>query len=232
METVAKILIVDDSELVLKLASRALQDGSWSVTTCTDGFQAAQFANNQQYDMIFLDMQMPGITGVETLHLIRKSAYNKASRIVSIAAVSKLSEKLHCLELGFDDCLNKPFTPEQLHRKVKNFITKKVALDLAITSVRIESLFKDQPEYQDLIAKFLDSLQVLVSKITTALEHNDYDEISRCAHILKGTGGMVGYPAFSEIGEKIETAANHYNRNDLQLHVKLLQCIFAKTLVS
>jgi len=113
-----KVLIVDDNELNIKVAKRALQDFDFEIDTCNDGLQCLQkIKNGNEYDLILMDIMMPNMSGETALAKLKE---NKAFEIPTIAltadAIAGAKEKY--LKEGFVDYIAKPFSKDQIKQKL------------------------------------------------------------------------------------------------------------------
>ena len=113
-----KILIVDDNELNIKVAKRALQDFNFEIDTCFDGLQCLQkIKNGNEYDLILMDIMMPNMSGETALAKLKE---NEAFEIPTIAltadAIAGAKEKY--LKEGFIDYIAKPFSKDQIKQKL------------------------------------------------------------------------------------------------------------------
>ena len=121
-----RILIVDDSELVLTMARDALEDAGYTVITATNGIEANQhiFAKNRP-DLIILDVMLPLLDGNKKAKLLREKDFSREIPIVLLS--SKPEDELRYLvsESGADDYIRKPFTPDGIAGKVRSILAKK-----------------------------------------------------------------------------------------------------------
>lgn len=120
-----KILIVDDNELNLKIASKLLSKYKLDIDTCLSGQECIDtLKENSNIDLILLDDMMPHLTGTETLKIIKDQALYKNKIVVLTAnAIEGMRDKY--LEDGFDDYLSKPIDKKELERVLKKCLSKK-----------------------------------------------------------------------------------------------------------
>ena len=118
----AKVLIVDDNELNLKVAKTLLAKYNFTIDTCTSGFECIDRVQKNKYDIILLDDMMPKMTGKQTLvELNKMSAFNTPVIALTANAIDGMKEEY--LSLGFHDYLSKPIVKHDLERVIKKFIT-------------------------------------------------------------------------------------------------------------
>ena len=117
----AKVLIVDDNNLNLKVASRILKNYNIVPDTCNSGKECLEKTKTTTYDLIFLDDMMPNMSGVETLQELQRNKDFKTPVIALTAnAINGMREKY--LKLGFNEYLAKPINKEELERILNNQI--------------------------------------------------------------------------------------------------------------
>jgi two-component system copper resistance phosphate regulon response regulator CusR len=110
-----RILVVEDEAKVASFIRRALEEESYAVDVCADGTQGlalAREAKNGRYDLIILDLMLPGIPGLDILKTLRKEQIPVP--ILILTARSQVDQKVKGLDAGGDDYLTKPFAIEEL----------------------------------------------------------------------------------------------------------------------
>ncbi|UTF61041.1 response regulator [Gilvimarinus sp. DA14] len=108
------VLLVDDNEANLQLASEFLQDLNVRVTQAKSGEQALQMYTDGAFDLVFMDIQMPGMDGMQTTQEMRKIESGKRTPIIALTAHSMTEHKTDLLISGMDDCIRKPVAQDQL----------------------------------------------------------------------------------------------------------------------
>ena len=120
-----KILIVDDSELVLAMARDALEESGYEVFTATNGIEANSYIfSKNRPDLIILDVMLPMLDGNKKAKLLREKEFSKQIPILLIS--SKSEEELTRLtaEAGVDGFIRKPFTNAGIVASVREFLAK------------------------------------------------------------------------------------------------------------
>lgn len=113
-----KILIVDDEQHILELLEYNLVENGYEVTTVDNGTEALELAKKGTYDLILLDVMLPGINGVEICKKLRHELKIETP-IVMLTAKSEEIDKILGLELGADDYVTKPFSVRELLARIK-----------------------------------------------------------------------------------------------------------------
>ena len=123
----AHILIVDDDDRIRDLVKEYLNQNNYLVSTAKDSNDAIEKTKIIKFDLIVLDIMMPGKTGLEFTHE-HKNKIN--TPILLLTAKGEPSERIEGLELGADDYLTKPFEPQELILRINNILTKTKSLEI------------------------------------------------------------------------------------------------------
>jgi DNA-binding response OmpR family regulator len=113
----ARILLVDDEQRVLRFVSRGLQDEGYSVDAADNGADGLRMALTGVYDLIILDLLMPGLDGSMVLRRIVRKLPSQPVMILS--CLTETAAKVRCLEVGAEDYLAKPFSVDELLARVR-----------------------------------------------------------------------------------------------------------------
>jgi CheY-like chemotaxis protein len=117
-----KILVVDDEELIRKVLQRAFGEEGYTVRTADDAIEALEILNNEEIEVMFLDLKMPGMNGVDLCRKIRK-AFPKVC-IFALTGYSSVFELGECREAGFDDYFTKPLDLKLISGAAKDAFEK------------------------------------------------------------------------------------------------------------
>jgi two-component system phosphate regulon response regulator OmpR len=121
------ILIVDDDNRIRNLLNDYLTENKYIVSTAENANQAKEKIKYLKFDVIILDVMMPGQNGYELTKEIKK---NDTVPIVLLTAKGEVENRIKVLELGADDYIGKPFEPKELLLRIKNVINKNSKIDL------------------------------------------------------------------------------------------------------
>ena len=117
----AHILIVDDDDRIRELVKQYLNDNNYLVTTANSAEDAKEKVSIIKFDIIVLDIMMPGKSGLEFTFENKKKINTP---IILLTAKGEASERIEGLEIGADDYLGKPFEPKELVLRIKNILQK------------------------------------------------------------------------------------------------------------
>jgi len=188
------ILVAEDVEINRFLVKSILESWGCHVTLAEDGIQVVEITAKNSFDLILMDIQMPGRDGIEAANLImHQNNYNHAP-ILALTAHALKGDNKKYLDLGFRQCLSKPFTEISLHN---------VLLD-AMMAHPVEQIFheiQDQAFYQlsylegisngkrefinKMLKLFVDNTPALIEELETAFKYRDIDSLKKNLHKIK-----------------------------------------------
>jgi len=120
---IAHILVVDDDDGIRSLVKKYLNENNFLVTTADSAESASTKIGIIKFDLIVLDIMMPGKSGLE---FIQDHKNKLETPIILLTAKAETSERVQGLEIGADDYLSKPFEPKELVLRIKNILNKTI----------------------------------------------------------------------------------------------------------
>ena len=123
----AHILVVDDDDGIRNLLKKFLKDNNYLVNTASDSEEAKKKISIIKFDLIILDIMMPGKSGLEFLNENKNTI---DTPIILLTAKGEAKERIEGLEIGADDYLPKPFEPKELILRIKNILSKTLQKNL------------------------------------------------------------------------------------------------------
>ena len=117
----AHILVVDDDDGIRNLVKQYLNENNFLITTAKNAIDAKEKISIIKFDLIVLDIMMPGQSGLE---FTLENKYKISTPIILLTAKGEASERIEGLEIGADDYLPKPFEPKELVLRIKNILNK------------------------------------------------------------------------------------------------------------
>jgi sigma-B regulation protein RsbU (phosphoserine phosphatase) len=144
------LLIVDDNEDNRYTLTRRLQrEGYTNLTTANDGQQALDLLQSRPFDLVLLDVMMPGLNGYEVLERMHADKRLRHVPVIMISALDEIDSVIRCIELGAEDYLAKPFNPTLLRARVGASLEKKRLRDEVVNALnQVESELKAARQIQ------------------------------------------------------------------------------------
>ncbi len=133
----AKVLVVDDNEMNLKVFQGLLKHTQMQIFEAKSGYACLDFLEKQKVDLIFLDHMMPGMDGIQTMQTMRQKGLCKKTPVIMFTANAIIGDKELYLQEGFMDILSKPILPEKLEAILLKYLPESA---FAVEESRTESL--------------------------------------------------------------------------------------------
>jgi adenylate cyclase len=124
-----RILVVDDNESILDLLARQLTREGHEVETCDSGEKALARLDIEPFDLLLLDLMMPGINGLDVLRELKADPHTAALPVVMISALDETETAVRCIEAGAEDYLAKPPNPILLRARIAAALERKFLRD-------------------------------------------------------------------------------------------------------
>lgn len=133
-----RILVVDDEPDITGLVAYHLARSGYRVSTATSGQEALNAAREERPDLVVLDLMLPGVSGYDVLRELRKRKETRDVGIILLTARREEADRIRGLELGADDYLTKPFSPQELILRVAAVLRRLESPAVAKGSVLVE----------------------------------------------------------------------------------------------
>lgn len=234
-----RILLVDDNDINRNVASSILSKSGCTVVEAASGFEAIQKAKDGKYDLIFMDIQMPDMDGIEATLKIKELQLEYLPPIVAMTAYSMEEDKAKFLRCGLDDYIAKPIKATSLIAKVKTWlhfepksVTSEVfaesAEELVINQNTLNQLYKygGKELIENVLVDFEAEATEQVKNAGRFYQENNYEQMERELHTLKGNAGTFGVERLATVARNIENSLkeNKFDNLDLQLQ-QLKSCL-------
>lgn len=242
LSTPAKVLCVDDNEANLKLIDAFLSDFNVETQIASSGEQSIINCKKTNFDLIFMDIQMPNMDGLQATKLIRTiNAHYKNIPIIALTAHAMKGEKERLLNEGMDDYLTKPISQTQLQESIQEWTKKAVyfkqnpatlgdanSMDILELSIDWQLSLKNAGGRDDLAR---DMLKMLVSSFVEAgnliqqhLNSGNLQELTAQIHKLHGATAYCGVPQLKYLANKYESLlkTSGINQDVPSLHQQFL----------
>jgi signal transduction histidine kinase/CheY-like chemotaxis protein len=222
-----RILVAEDNEVNQEVIQYMLEEWGCSVRIVEDGLKALQAIEEEEFDLVIMDCQMPQLDGYETTRRIRlnesKSSSNRYLPVIAVTA-NVMEEGIEaCTNAGMDDYLSKPFNEGDLKRLLRKWISKKKEEVDSIPGHDPHGSGKDEILDEEVLEKlklfqrkgkpnlmirtieaYLAHTQKRVAAMRDALQEGDAKTLSRLAHSLKSASANVGAIQLALICERLE----------------------------
>ena len=116
-----RILLAEDYVVNQKIAVRMFNKLGYEIDIVENGKEAVERVQQSQYDLIFMDVQMPEMDGLEATRMIRKLLKHNSPMIIAMTANAMPEDREKCLAAGMDDYLSKPFKPRELQQILEKY---------------------------------------------------------------------------------------------------------------
>lgn len=223
----ARILVVDDNEMNLLVASKLLKDTQMKIDIVSSGFGCLAKINEKKYNLILMDIKMPELDGVETLRRIRGgNSINVDTPVIALTADVVAGVKEKYLNEGFIDYIAKPIDAKKFESKVGSYIPKRLCRVVKGNSDKIvnnnnlinmakglEFCSNDREMYDEILSTYLQNGLENMKKIMLAYGNEDWTNYSIYIHSLKSTSLTIGAEKLSSLAKQLEEAAN---KGDIQ----------------
>ena len=117
-----RILVVEDEVELCNAIAEGLEIDGYAVDICYDGNEAYEFISVENYDLVILDLNLPGMDGIDILEKVRMS--NNEIKILILSARGSVSDRVKGLDIGANDYLIKPFDFEELEARIRNLLRR------------------------------------------------------------------------------------------------------------
>lgn len=187
-----KILIVEDEKEIAELIAYSLKKEKYDVSIALDGEAALKNLRETVYDLVILDLMLPGIQGLEICKIIRNNSEMQKTGIIIVTAKGEEFDKITGLEMGADDYITKPFSPRELIARVKAVMRRTLPAVSNNQIIKIRDLIIDKEKYLVTVKGQLKRLSATEFKLLLYLAERPNKIFSR-DHLLDAVWGQDIY---------------------------------------
>ena len=227
----SRILLVEDNEVNAIIAGQFLSDLNLQYELANNGFVAIKKTDQQKYDLILMDMQMPIVDGLSATREIRKSeGATQHVPIIAMTANILLEDQKSCFEAGMDDYISKPINLDILKEKLVKWLPDKLSfseLKSTTTSDKVATTMPDNKStvrsfdltkaleivqgqmqiVKNIIAAFIKEEPKYLERLKVAIDSSDPVSTRLEAHTVKSASAYIGADQLNVISKSIEDAA-------------------------
>jgi CheY-like chemotaxis protein len=220
-----RILMVEDSVINQKLGVGMLRKFGYSSDVAANGAEALELVRINRYDLVFMDLQMPVMDGLEaTRRIIAIAPSQERPRIIAMTANALPGDRERCIDAGMDDYIAKPILPAAVEALIERWGAARHAapggwVDVALVDEGVigELAQLDEPGspsmLRGLIRDYLIETPATVGAMKQHFNQSDIAELARRAHKLAGTSASLGASGVADVCNRIE---QHVAAGDLQ----------------
>jgi CheY-like chemotaxis protein/HPt (histidine-containing phosphotransfer) domain-containing protein len=236
----ARVLIVDDNDMNLKVAKSFMKLFGIKPDTCSSGKETLDVLKNKQYDIIFLDHMMPVLDGIETLKLAKDKDIIHDAVVIALTANAVVGAKEQYLRSGFNGYLSKPIVVKDIEKTLKKYLpediieeavpdteTTKTTSSLTIDKAReigldtdagVEYACGEEDLYLDLLSDYAKGCEDKCKELDSYLDKEDMKNYSILIHSLKSSSRIIGADAISAQAKDLEDASKKNDIDFVQLN--------------
>lgn len=221
-----RVLAVDDDPVNQHLLQRLLEKRGHEVVLAPDATVALRLYEQNRFDVVLMDVEMPEMDGLEATRRIRsreKDLGLPRVPVIALTAHTSLEARQSCLEAGCDAHLTKPIQPTDLDALLERITAVKTLPDLQTihrpemtfgrldgqalvidTAKALARLHGDQALYAELVQLFLEDCRALQAKLREAISSKNALLLRQTAHTLKGAAGSIGAEPIADAARQVE----------------------------
>ncbi|MFC1747936.1 response regulator [Pseudomonadota bacterium] len=226
-----QVLLVEDNPVNVTVATEMIEGCGCAVTPAGNGIEAVALTEERDFDLIFMDCQMPEMDGFEATATIRERHVKNKHRhtpIIAFTANAMKEDRERCLSAGMDDYITKPVNQRVLEDTLMKWLPNKfkrvaqrkddepVEENIALTEEdsdvldlepfdKLKQLFGDK--FLGVVEQHIQIALENVNKIETAIQDKDTDALERAAHSIKGASAQFGAKRLNKLIVEIELLA-------------------------
>jgi PAS domain S-box-containing protein len=214
------VLLVEDNDINRLYASSILKTWDCNLEMAENGYVALEKLKNTPFDIVLMDLQMPVMDGYEATKAIRQGDPSRSQvPIIALTANATRKDIEKCLASGMNDCIPKPFTPEDLFRvllkhsnnkssesskktiRATSSLTQSQLVDLSY----LKNVSNNDPEFiREMINTFLESMPKTILEMETYSTKNDWINLGKAIHKIKPSLTMMGMPTLKALAIEME----------------------------
>lgn len=248
MNKIPKILIIDDEEIVIDSCTHILANSGYQIFTANNGTKGLETLEQENPDLVFVDLKMPGLSGIEVLEKIQE--YDSTIVPIVITGFATVSSAVEAMKKGAYDFLPKPFTPDEMRLIAKRALDKRVLVLETIALRREKEMLREQfaaivsHELKSPLGAVQQSMYGLTSDLSDRLSEEQKSKIlrlqSRIGDLIKLVNTLLRAISidistirdnfeptsiFESISKAIESVQQHAVRKDINIETSVQEGI-------
>jgi CheY-like chemotaxis protein len=209
-----KILLVEDNILNIKLIEHVFSEYGMNADIALNGKIAIDLLQQQDYDLILMDIEMPDMNGYETTKYIREELESNVP-IIALTAHALPGEREKCLELGMNDYLSKPINTNKLFESIYETLRVSIAAQTQVSEQIInlqnlkDTMHGKKAAIKEMLGYLLEQVPIYLSDLNGAIERTAYADIAKLAHKIKSAVLIMGAKHLEPLLNEIEQKAKN-----------------------
>ena len=217
----ARILVVDDNEMNLKVVIGLLKQTHVQVATATGGKQCLEMLREGSYDILFLDHMMPGMDGLATLRRIKAERLDKDMPVIALTANAVSGAREMYKDYGFADYLSKPISGRELEKLLymllpedKVLTTEQADLSKEIiysglidSALGMKYCMNDKALYKEVLGIFKEQADKQMTMLSQMFQEKDWDNYAILVHSIKTNALNIGAGELADMAKEQEMTA-------------------------
>jgi two-component system, sensor histidine kinase and response regulator len=248
MRPQVRVLLAEDNLVNQKVALAMLKRAGYQADVASNGLEAVEAMKERQYDLVFMDVQMPEMNGYEATQKIRQLELRLGRRtpIIAMTANAMQGDREKCLEAGMDDYIAKPVTGEQIQTVLSKWVKdnmnkatheRDAADELVAKSIEPRALnarvWSELQELMgealpDLVEAFLEDSPARIKELRAGAREHDREKVVRTTHSLKSSCANLGATTLSSLCKNVEHAARVELPDDIDAQVDTIETEYAR----
>jgi PAS domain S-box-containing protein len=237
------ILVVEDDSASQYVARTLLESLNCSVTVAATGLAALEALKEEQFDLVFMDCEMPGLDGYETTRRIREVSLSAGARrlpIIGMTASTMSADRQRCFDAGMEDILPKPFSKAALNEMLGKWLSSDAApvtgasgiservkslvpIDTSVFDELWQSLQWRMPAMHKIYDSFLTTTAETLELLNTLPTSRNFAEAGRRLHSLLGSAGLVGAKQVEYLAAWLTDAVKERRDRDIEIMLEELR---------
>ncbi|MFS2124632.1 PAS domain S-box protein [Pseudomonas sp. Pseusp97] len=211
-----RVLLAEDNLLNQQVAAELLSAMGCQVEIAGNGREALDRLQQESYDLVLMDMQMPVLDGLAATRELRLLPHLADLPVVAITANAMREDREACRAAGMNDFISKPFEPQTLYDVLQRWLGKRFQAPQAAEPLQLMQLegvdvaaglrrvLGNEPLYRRLLAQFVTSQETLLEQLEEVLARGDLAAAERLAHSCKGVSATLGADALARAAGDLE----------------------------
>ena len=239
----ARVLVTDDNDMNLKVATNFLKIFGITPVTCSSGSATIELMRKEKFDIVFLDHMMPEMDGIETLRKLKDEGLTEGTVMIALTANAVVGAEEQYLSAGFDGYLSKPITIEDIEKALAQYLpadiigrnddisnndqnnkeNKSITIDTArqiglnVDSALVYSC-GDEDFYLELLTDYAEQASDRCAELTSYLEAGNLKDYEILVHSVKSSSKTIGADDLSELAKSLEAAARDSDADYVRQH--------------